>query len=464
MTRVAVIGAGISGLVAAYELSRMGADVIVLESSSRPGGVIGTRSVGGYQFEIGPSCIQGESGALRELIDDLRMTEDILPADPSSKYRHLYYHGSLKALPTNMAEFGRSRLFSPQQKLRILMEPLIHRRKSRGEVSVAEFFGRRLGRGVSMTWVDVLVSEVYAGNPNRLGIDSAFPTLASVVRENGGFLRAMRSQASTLQNLEESGVNASVFSLKEGLESLPKRLAAELGDRIRYARVAKQLARRPGGGLQISVGDHKGNYETLEADRLVTAIDAAHTGVLLAPLAPDVADLLFEVETSPLMVALAGFDRDQLPGLPPGFGFLVPRCVRMRTLGWRFLSNLFPNRAPEGKIALLGFIGGVLDPHATNIADDVLKHLMMGELALALGQRKMPRPEHFEILRWEGCLPQYNVGHLRRIQAVRTFVAMESPEVTLAGNWVSGISVNSCVRRGREAAKEALAPLSDGGT
>jgi oxygen-dependent protoporphyrinogen oxidase len=296
-----------------------------------------------------------------------------------------------------------------------------------------------------------------------LGIDSAFPALAKLVRDNGGILRAMRSRETRAMSADESGVNAQVFTLKNGLESLPRRLATELDNCLHYRRAVQHISRRPGGGLTLSAGDRKGNFEAIEVDRLVMAIDAAHTGVLLAPLAPEVADLLFEIETSPLVMVLAGFDQDQLPGLPSGFGFLAPRCVRMRSLGWRFISNLFPDRAPEGKIALTGFIGGVLDPHATNLPDSLIRHLMMGELALALGQRKMPRPEHFEVLRWSDCLPQYNVGHIRRMKAVSTFVGMGAPEISLAGNWFGGISVDSCVRRGRAVAHEVLQPVSVGG-
>lgn len=455
--RVGVIGAGISGLVAAWDLMRQGVEVILLEASDRAGGVIGTRKSQGYQFDTGPVLVHGAAPALHQLLRDLDMTGSIQSADASARYRHLYFHGSLKALPTTMDEFRKSRLFTLPQKLRILLEPFVPKASKKREMNVAEFFGRRFGRSISMTWIDVLVSEVYGGNPNRLGIESAFPAIARMVAEHGSVLRAMKARAKQTEEDLTRGKSSSVFSLRGGFETLPLRLAEDIGSSLHLHRKVKQVTRRQGGGLALATKGESGDLESIDVDRLVMAVDAAQTGVLLAPLAPEVADLLFEVETSPLVVVLAGFDQDQLPGLPPGFGFLVPRCVRMRTLGWTFVSKLFPDRAPEGKVGLTGFIGGILDPHAVDVADSMLAHLMMGELALALSQRKMPKPEYLEVLRWTGCLPQYNVGHNRRMEAVRTFVSMEAPEVSLAGNWVGGISVESCVARARQAAGEILA-------
>ena len=456
MKRVVVIGAGISGLTAGWDLQRAGADVQVLEASSRPGGVIGTREHKGYKFEIGPNTLQGDSPAIKGLLQDLDMTGEILESDSCAVRRHLYYHGSLKTLPLTMAEFRRSRLFTLPQKLRILLEPYIRTNLDGPEMNVAEFFGRRLGRGVTMTWIDVVVSGIYAGSPNRLGIESAFPALVEMVREHGSILRGMQAKSRARAKREQETADAppGLFTLKEGLETLPKRLASDLGDRLRYECTVKELRRRPGGGVTVGIENKSGDMESLEADAAVLAIDAAHAGFLLTPLAPEAADLLFEIETSPLVVALAGLKKSELPGLPKGFGYLVPRCTRVRTLGWIFASDIFPGRADEDRIAMNGFVGGVLDPHAIEVNEQILEHLMMSELALALAQRKLPHPEVFEVLRWPGVLPQYNVGHIKRIKAAKQFVQMNAPEVYLAGNWVDGISVEACVARARKVAAQ----------
>lgn len=456
--KVVVAGAGISGLSAAWDLLRAGADVHVLEPIDRAGGVIGSWKVGGYHFENGPNAIQGRAPAIRTLCLDVGMGDQIIDADEEFRERYLYYKGGLRALPRTLGGFMRSRLFTRPQKLRALLEPCVRKSGSDHEETVAEFFGRRVGRGVTMSWVDVVVSGVFAGNPNRLGIRSAFPELAQMEREHGSILKAMRSRATDRLRDDGSTGTSPLWSLQGGMSSLTDRLAEQLGDRIHYGRKLAKVSRSANGGLRL-VAEGPDGTEEIDAHRLILAVGAPTAGILVGPLAPDVADLLFEVEYSPLVVAQAGFDKGAVPGLPAGFGYLIPRCMRMRTLGWTFASQLFPQRAPEGKVSLSGFVGGNLDPHAIELAEELIEHLLMGELALALGQRKLPHPEVFRVVRWPDRLPQYNVGHLRRMDAVRRLLEMEVPEVVLAGNWINGISVDACVSRGREAAQEVLDAL-----
>ena len=453
--RVVVAGAGISGLVAAWDLMRAGVDVQLMEPSDRAGGVLGSWEDCGYVFENGPTAIQGEARSVLGLIHELGLDDQVIEANDDHRERYLYYHGSLKPLPRDFKGFFRSRLFTAGQKLRALMEPWVRVGHPEREESVAEFFGRRVGRGVTMTWVDVIVSNVFAGNPNRLGIRGAFPELAAMEQEHGSILKAMKYRERERRRDDGSTGSARLWSLSGGMGSVTSRMAEDLGDRIQFGRRLEKITRREGGGLEIG-SDGVGGPSSIKADRLILAVNAPTAGILIAPLAADAADLLFEVESSPLVVAQAGFDEEQLPGLPDGFGFLIPRCMRMRTLGWVFESQLFPGRAPEGKVALHGFLGGLIDPHAIDLEDDLIEHLMMGELALALGQAKLPVPEVFRVVRFGDRLPQYNVGHVRRMDAVRRLVEMECPEIGLAGNWVAGVTVDACVKRAREVAQEAL--------
>lgn len=456
--RVLVAGAGISGLAAAWDLMRAGVDVTVIEATGEAGGVVGSWDVDGYSFENGPAAVQGNALAFRSLVQDLGLEDQVVTASADHRERHLYYKGSMKKLPRTFRDFFASKLFTAGQKTRAVMEPWVRAGRPDREETVAEFFGRRVGRGVTMTWVDVIVSGVYAGNPNRLGIRSAFPDLADMEAEHGSILKGMRSRERERRDDAGRVVPSPLWSLRGGLGAAVQKMVADLGDRIRYNCRVTNIVRRPGGGLQVGLTSDTGD-EVVEPDRMILAVSAATAGILIAPLAPDAADLLFEVESSPLIVAQAGFDREQLPGLPKGYGYLVPRCTRLRTLGWIFESQLFPERAPEGKVAMCGFLGGILDPHAIDQPDEVTRHLLLGELALALGQRKLPIPEVFRIVRWKNRLPQYNVGHLRRMVAVRRLVEKDVPEVALAGNWIEGITVDACVKRGREAAQESLDAL-----
>jgi oxygen-dependent protoporphyrinogen oxidase len=462
-----------SGLVAAHDLLQAGFEVILVEALGRPGGMIGTSLVDGYRFEDGQLAIQGESPACRALCEELGLAGRIVHANPAARERFLYYRGCLRRLPRSFKEFLGCELFTPRQKFRALVEPLIRSGHPEREETVAEFFGRRVGRGITMTWVDVVVSGVYAGNPNRLGIRSAFPDIDQMEQESGSIFKAMRQRAKARVGADGSLGASPLWSLDAGLGLLLDTLVRRIGTQLRLGRRLTHLARDTNAGrmiatLEVSVDGVGADaapsmQETLDVDRVVIATDAPTAGILLGNLAPDAADLLFEVESAPLVVAQLGLDVEQVPGLPMGAGFLVPRCMRMRTLAWSFSSLLFPGTAPDGKLALVGHLGGTLDPHAVEIHEDILRHLMLGELALALGQRTLPEPEVFRIVRWPHAMPQYNVGHLRRVAAVRRLLEVEVPQVLLCGNWTDGIGLDDGVRAGREAAQAVLSGLPHSG-
>ena len=458
MSRVLVIGGGISGLTAAHSLLNAGHDVTVLESSTRLGGCVSTSTLGTCRFEDGPNSVQGRAPEFRALCAELGLTEKLVPASDQSSNRHLYFRGRLHKLPSSLKEFLKTPLLTAPQKLRALLWRFRRTRPADHEETVAEFFGRRIGRGVTMTLVDVVVTGTFAGSPNRIGMESAFPELVRMDRQYGNLLRALSLRAAE-SRLAGTKKEPAMLSLQGGLGTLIAALQQRLGPRAHLGMKASSMVRRPDGGYGVLAHDAAGAAREFVADRAVLALPAPQAGMLLAPLAPEAADLLFEVEYASLAVAQAVFAEDALPGLPRGFGFLVPRCMRMRTLGWMSTSHVFPEVAPQGLVTLTGFIGGVLDPQATNMDDAQLRHLMLGELALALRQRRTPQPQHFRIVRWNDVLPQLTVGHARRLQIVRDFIASGVPGVSIAGNWTTGPSLERCITSGRAAATE-IGPAS----
>ena len=456
MKRVAVVGGGISGLSTAWELLRQGCDVTLLEKSGRAGGVMGSVRRGAYQFELGPNLVRTTDPGFLEFVNGLDLGDEMLECSGNAAKRYLYYGGKLQLLPSTVKGFLKSELFTATQKIRVLMEPWIRRGDPDHEETVAEFFGRRIGRGITMTWIDIVVSGIYGGNPNRLGIRSAFPELRKMEQEHGSVFRAMKARAAERRVGGDAKAGPLMISFKGGLQALIDRILERLGDRARKGCEVMGLVRLPDGGFRLSIQETGGSTETVDFDNVVMAAPAYTAGILIAPFASEAADLMFDVEYVDMLVIHAGFPEKALPGLPPGFGFLVPRCMRIRTLGWIFSSHLFPDQTPEGRIALTGMLGGSLDPHCLKLSDEQLQHVMLGELALCLGYRKTPAPEIFANVRWKNAIPQYNVGHLRRMQAVRALLAERAPGLILAANWVDGVSVEACVLRGRAAAREIL--------
>jgi oxygen-dependent protoporphyrinogen oxidase len=353
-------------------------------------------------------------------------------------------------LPSSFREFVSTELLTPTQKLRAVMERFVKPRPAGHEETVAEFFGRRIGRGLTMTLVDVVVTGTFAGNPNRIGMLSAFPEIVRMEQQYGSLLNALRLRAAE-SRLKEGRREPAMVSLKGGLQTLTDRLRERLGTAVSTGVSAESMTRHPEGGFGVHVRNTQGGVEEIRADRVVLALPAPHAGMLLAPLAPEAADLLFEIEYASLVVAQAVFAKEAIPGLPTGFGFLIPRCMRMRTLGWMSTSHIFPDAAPEGLVALTAFLGGVLDPTAIHMEESQIRHLLLGELALALHQRRTPQPLHLRLVRWPSVMPQLNVGHARRIAAVRGLLNAHVPGVELAANWLNGPAIERCIGVGREA-------------
>jgi len=453
--KAAVIGGGISGLAAAWELLKEGVDVELFEGAERVGGVIHTTRRGPYLFESGPNTVMATLPSFYSLVDELGLREDMLVVPPEDSERYLYFKGSLHPLPKSFKEFLKTDLFTWPQKLRVLMEPLIPKGDPDHEETVAEWFGRRIGRGLTMTWIDIVVTGIYAGNPNMLGIQSAFPDLHAMEEKYGSVFKAMKARAQ--ERREKGGRKTAMVSFKQGLQQMIDALSEKLGERIHLRHAIRRIATDASGGFALTIQEPGGLEEEARFDRVVMAVPAQTAGILLAEVAPEVSDLLFEIESVDMVVVQAGFDREALPGLPHGFGFLIPRSMRMRTLGWIFSSEIFPQQNPEGKVSMIGMMGGALDPQCLHVSDEQIQHLMLGELALCLDQSKTPSPEVFEPIRWKGAIPQYNVGHKRRIEAVKTLLAGQAPGLSLAGNWVEGVSVEKCIDRGRRAALEVLA-------
>ena len=451
--RVGVVGGGLSGLSAAWELRRRGCDVMLFEKGTRVGGRIRSETKDGALFEWGPVAVGSQREAFLELCRELGLEDQVIGSEEESRIRHLYYRGALHPLPTGLRSFLASKLFTKVQKLRVLCEPLMRSGPAEEERCVAEFFGRRVGRGITMTWVDVLVSGACAGNPNRLGINSAFPELFEMEQRYGSIFRGMWHRLRTQRQRVRNGVEVPrKLTLRGGLQDLPRKLGEMMDGSLHLGAEVRSLTRVSGGGFTLEVQGESGG-EVFECDRVLIAIPPAPAGILISPLAPDVADLLFEIELAPLVVVNAVFDRGSLPGLPKGAGFLIPRSQRMRTLGWHAISQSFPHMAAEGKVTLQAYLGGSLDRRAIRLDDQLLRHVLLGELALALRQRKVPVPELWEVSRSEGAIPQYNVGHRRRVAAVRHLLGDHAPKLALAGDWVDGFNTDHCIAAGRKAAR-----------
>ena len=432
-----VIGGGISGLSAAFELDRAGLATIVLEAADRVGGAIDTRRSGGWVFERGPNTVLGKPPVLR-LLEEAGLDDATVTAGPEAKRRYLWKDDALHPLPGGPIGFLRTPLFSPGAKLRLLREPFVGRAPADREESIAQFVRRRLGREFLDYAVGPFVSGVYAGDPERLSVRWAVPRIHSLEVEHGSLIRG------ALARRKGPAPAGAMTSFRTGLDTLPERLARIVGQRgsVRTRTACRDLSRS---GPDFVVETEN---ETFRTARVVVTTPAD----VAASLLPEAADLA-AIPYAPVVVASFGFRRSDVRHPLDGFGFLAPRRESLRILGCLVPSSIFPDRVPEDHVLLTVFAGGATDPEILDLANDRLRTLVLQDLDRSLGISGDPVVE--DLRRWPRAIPQYEVGHGRFVDLAAS-VESRHPGLALAGNYLSGPSVPDCIDHGRRKAKRIL--------
>jgi oxygen-dependent protoporphyrinogen oxidase len=442
-----VVGAGISGLAAAFRLSRGGLRVAVLEAAERVGGAIETFSDGAWRFEMGPNTVVESDESVGRLIRDAGLEGERIAASPAAKRRYLYKGRELVPLPGNPVAFLGTPLFSAGAKLRLLREPWIGRPPEGVEESIAQLVRRRLGTPFLDDAVGPFVSGVYAGDPERLSARWAMPRIYGLEREHGslirgGLIRARRKGATP---------GGAMISFRAGLEELPRKLAREIGD-VRTGVAARRIVRGDGGfRVETPAG-------AVEAARVVLAVPSGVAARLLEEATSGASRLLAEIPYAAVAVVSLGWRREEVGHPLDGFGFLAPRQEGLRLLGCLFPSAIFPGRAPEGHVALAAFAGGRTDPELVGWDEDRIASMVVGELRGPLSLRGEPA---FRLVRrWPRAIPQYELGHGRFVDRARE-IERSLPGLRLAGNYLGGVSVPDCIRNATALAAEILGHPSD---
>jgi oxygen-dependent protoporphyrinogen oxidase len=430
-----VVGGGIAGLVRGFTLARRREEVRVLEASGRPGGVIRSERRDGFLLELGPNTVRPNPAVWR-LLDELNLRDRALLADPRLP-RYIDYEGRLHRLPSSPASLLSSRLLSAGGKLRLLSEPLRGRGGFPGE-TVAQFAARRLGREVAERLVAPFVSGIWAGDSERLSLSEAFPMLARWELEGGSIARGGLRQMRASRGDPAPGPKPprGLLSFPEGLEELPRALAAELGERLHLRRSVRAVGVR-GDRFEVQAGG-----DTLEADRVVLAAPAPESARLCASFAPEAAAALEAIPYAPVVVLHLSWPR-QAPRMSlAGFGHLVVPGGGRRILGAVWASSLFAGRAPEGRILITVFLGGIRDPDAVHLPESELVRAARQDLEEQLGVRG--DPQVVAVTRWERAIPQYVTGHRERVAALER-AEREHPGLCFLGSYRGGISVGDVV-------------------
>lgn len=421
MSDVIIIGAGISGLSCAWTLKKLGIESVVLEESPRPGGVIKSEKINGYQIEWGPNALQSAPAAL-QLTDESGLWDDILTPTPNAP-RFVFWDGRLRKVP-----FGP---LTTSGILRAIREPFV-RSKSPGNESVRDFFIRRVGRQVHDRLVGPAVTGIFAGDTAKLSMAAVFPKILEMERQHGSLASAFLQSLGSRKKPAESGLSrpkpkGSVFSFSDGLETLPRRLADQLN-------------------IQYNVKDARLDMAPIT----VVAAPAAAASRLFEAKNKELSALLGRVEYAPMVIAAASIPDYGFKQPLNGFGFLVPRNQGLRILGALFSSALFPGRAPNGRELLTCFMGGDFEPETLDWPDMRIWETVCPELKAALESSEMPEP--IALFRQRRAIPQFHIGHEQWVHAVQDELK-KTPGLFLASNYLEGVSVPACIENGNRTAQ-----------
>jgi oxygen-dependent protoporphyrinogen oxidase len=462
---VAVVGGGITGLVAARDLAAAGVPVTLVEAGPRLGGKILTERFDGFLVESGPDSFLTTRPAAIELCRELGLGNRLIGTrEPRAVFiRHRgrlvpLPEGLALVLPTRLRPFLTTPLFSPREKLRMGLDLFLPRATLDGDESVGAFLRRRLGNDLVERLAGPLLGGIYGTDVDQLSLLAVMPQLRAAEHAHRSLLLAGRAGSGAPRGPNGGSAGSLFQSLAGGMGELVDalRAALERGSRpanVRTSTVVEALEPIAGGHLvRLSDGS------TVQAEAVVLAAPAPAAAQLLEARVPAAARALRTIPFGSTVAVTLGFPEDALPRPLRGHGFLVPPDEGLAISACTWSSAKWPGRAPEGFVLLRASLRA---PDAALLAatDETLVAMARTDLARSLGLRG--EPILARVARWPHAMPRYTIGHLDRVQAARAALAA-TPGIVLAGASYGGVGLPDCVAQGRAAAAQVLGWLAEG--
>jgi protoporphyrinogen/coproporphyrinogen III oxidase len=479
-----VVGAGIAGLTAAYELSKGTHSLLVIEGRDRVGGNIRTEHTDGFLIDAGPDSFVRTKPEATELCRELGLEDQLITTQARSVF--IAHRGRLVAMPAGMA------LAVPTRLGPILRTPLLGWGGKLGlfsdlwrrstpvgdDETIGDFVTRHFGAQAAARLAGPLLSGIYAGDVTALSIQATFPQLVELERRHKSLIFGLfaaqraRDEGKAAQALPSSRLGqllallgwlrrtsghapSPFYSLRNGMQSLVDALRARLPEGSVELGVPVIGLEAGGAGRRWTLRLASGARVT--TDHVVLAAPA-HTSAKLMP-DPALADLLSGIVYLSTATVFLGLDRAQVRHPLEGVGFMVPRGEG-RLLAGTWISSKWEGRAREGTALVRGFLGGAREGDLVDrSSDEELVALTIEELTQWMGPLGQPRLAR--VYRYPASNPQPLVGHLARLERIRARLE-NLPGIYLAGAAYEGVGIPDCVRQGQHAARSALGVPSDG--
>jgi oxygen-dependent protoporphyrinogen oxidase len=456
MKRIAIIGGGIAGVAAAYELARLARNgaavqVVLFEAATRLGGIVETVHEGEFVMECGPEAWVTEKPWARELAEELGLGDELMASNDATRKTYVLIDHHLQAMPggmrmmvpSNLSALDGSELFSVDAK-QAYHDELARADELRANApdedeSVADFVRRHFGNEVLEKIGAPLLSGVFGGDVANLSVRAVMAPFVAMEREHGSLIAALQARNS-------SNVAAVFTTLRSGLGTLVDRMIAAIPEEwIRLGADVEFVSYGDEGWL---VGTEK-TVDQFDAVLMAAPVDVARS--LLKPVDARAAELM-EMEASSAVVVAFGFPDATKFSLPPGFGFLVPSGSGSLLLACTFIDQKFEDRVPQGGRLVRAFFGGAAAERLMRCGNDETAAVARLELARILGP--LPEPQVTVVRRWPRSLPQYAVGHLERMAELDERTS-KLDGLWLLGNGYRGVGLPDLVRDARSAARRA---------
>jgi protoporphyrinogen/coproporphyrinogen III oxidase len=446
--KVAIVGAGISGLTAAYRLQQAGVEVVVLEREVVAGGKIRSSSQDGLTFDWGPNGFLSNAPDTLKLVADLGLNPELEPAAEVAKHRFIWRSGALHKLPGTPPAALATKLLTPLEKIRALLEYFIPAKKLESE-SVFDFAARRFGRAVAETFITPMVIGITSGDARATSLDALFPRMRSMEQSQGSLLRAMIAGQRQAKKMGVKPPSSRLTSFKHGgIQRLTDRLQELLGLSLQLGVTVSKLEPLKNGYRVFS------STGMFDVDAVILATPAFVSADLLEPSKPELALELRGIPYANVRVFGLSYNPSDVPANLEGFGFLAARDQGVRILGCLYTSTFFPQQTSNNQVFLRVICGGSIDPSFVDLSSEaaleVVKHDLQKTLSITA------QPTSVQEARWDKGIPQYTLEHPKRLARIETLL-QQTQGLYLAGNAYRGVGVNDCIREAEKTVKHILA-------
>ncbi|CAG7641579.1 Protoporphyrinogen oxidase [Paenibacillus solanacearum] len=464
---VVIVGGGITGLSAAFYLSKrmeelqVPMDITLVEKNDRFGGKIQTLRRDGFIIEQGPDSFLARKLPIIALTKELGLEDELTATNPQAKANFILHKNKLHpmplglvlGIPTQVSPFIRTGLISPAGKIRAALDLVLPKRQHTSDESLGDFIRRRLGREVLDHITEPLLAGIYAGDTQYLSLQATFPQFKQLEEEHRSIILGMlagKKKPQSGSGLPDIARKSLFLTYKQGLATLVDRLAAALQSR--------SIRTMTGQGVMRFVRE-EGRYKLtldqgteLEADAVIMALPAFEAARLLPEL-PDARWLEHISYASVANVALA-YRQHDIPFPLNGSGFVVPRKEGRFITACTWSSSKWPHTAPSGRLLLRTYVGRSGAQEWTRLSDEELIHGVVSDLRALMGITA--EPEFAEITRCHQSMPQYPVGHVERWGRLQAQLRSHTPGLYLCGAGYEGVGIPDCIQQGKRAAEQLL--------